>query len=158
MRGALFGAVLALALAGSAAAADYIVVNSTDPAIKRGQALDAGARVSLGAGKTLTVMKASGEVTTLRGAAAGVVLPSARVASADAARFESLKALVEPPAQGRSFGARRSGGVCPPKDSLTNLEDILKAAETSGCKAIAREALDAYIAKVEAGGASGNGG
>ena len=147
MRGALFGAILALGLAGSAVAADYIVVNSTDPAIKRGQAFDAGARVALGAGKTLTVLKASGEVTTLRGAATGVVLPTARVAAADAARFESLKALVEPPAQGRSFGARRSGGVCPPKDSLTNLEDILKAAETSGCKTVARQALDAYLAK-----------
>ena len=155
MRGALVGVLLALGMAGSAAAADYIVVNSTDPAIKRGQSLDAGARVALGAGKTLTVMKASGEITTLRGAAAGVVLPSARVAAADAARFESLKALVEPPAAGRSFGARRSGGVCPPKDSLTQLEDILKAAETSGCKAVAREALDAYIAKAE-GGAAGN--
>jgi hypothetical protein len=151
MRGAILGVVVALGLAGSAAAADYIVVNSTDPAIKRGQAYDA--RVALGAGKTLTVMKASGEVTTLRGAATGVTLPATRVSAAEAGRFETLKALVEPPAQGRSFGARRSGGVCPPKDSLTSLEDIVKAAETSGCKAVAREALDAYIAKNEGGSA-----
>ena len=146
MRGALFGAVLALALAGSAAAADYIVVNSTDPGIKRGQAFDAGARVSLGAGKTLTVMKASGEVTTLRGGNGGAVVPANRMASADTARFETLRALVEPPPQGRTFGARR-GGICPAVETLTTLDDIIRTAESSGCKTVARQALDAYLAK-----------
>ena len=146
MRRALFGLALALTIGGSAAAADYIVVNSTDPAIKRGQAFDAGARVALGAGKTVTLMRPSGEVTTLRGGASGAVVPGAKLAAADAARFETLRALVQPPAEGRTFGARR-GGICPPLEALTNLDDIVKVAEQSGCKTVARQALEAYLTK-----------
>jgi hypothetical protein len=147
MRGALIGVAMALCFGGAAAAADFIVVNSTDPSVKRGQAFDAGARVPLAAGATLTVMRASGEVQTLRAASGAVTLPSARLASADAAKFAGLQALVQPPPQGRTFGARRSGLVCPPVESLTKLEDILKTSEQPGCKTVAREALDAYIAK-----------
>jgi len=73
--------------------------------------------------------------------------------SADAARFETLRALVEPPPQGRTFGARR-GGICPAAESLTSLDDIVRTAESSGCKTVAREALDAYLAKE--GGATSN--
>ena len=146
MRKLLIGVALSAAFGGAAMASDYIVVNSSDPAIKRGQAFDAGARVALGAGKTLTLMRASGEVTTLRGGASGATLPGARVAAADAARFETLRALVEPPPQGRTFGARR-GGICPAMESLTTLDDIVRTAEASGCKTVARQALDAYLAK-----------
>ena len=146
MRKLLIGVALSVAFGGAAMASDYIVVNSSDPAIKRGQAFDAGARVALGAGKTLTVMRASGEVTTLRGGAAGTTIPGARVAAADAARFETLRALVEPPPQGRTFGARR-GGICPAMESLTTLDDIVRTAESSGCKTVARQALDAYLEK-----------
>ena len=146
MRKLLIGVALSVAFGGAALASDYIVVNSSDPAIKRGQAFDAGAKVALGAGKTLTVMRASGEVTTLRGGAAGATIPGARVASADAARFETLRALVEPPPQGRTFGARR-GGICPAMESLTTLDDIVRTAESSGCKTVARQALEAYVAK-----------
>jgi hypothetical protein len=133
-----------VAFGGAAMASDYIVVNSTDPAIQRGQAFDAGAKVTLGAGKTLTVMRASGEVTTLRGGPAGATIPGAKVAAADAARFETLRSLVEPPPQGRTFGARR-GGICPAIESLTTLDDIVRTAESSGCKTVARQALDAYL-------------
>lgn len=146
MRRLLIGIVLSFAVGEAAAASDYIVVNSTDPAIKRGQAFDAGAKVALGAGKTLTVMRASGEVTTLTGSASGVTLPGARMAAADAARFETLRALVEPPPQGRTFGARR-GGICPAVETLTTLDDIVRTAESSGCKTVARQALDAYLQK-----------
>jgi hypothetical protein len=146
MRKLLIGVALSLAVCGTAAASDYIVVNSTDPAFKRGQAFDAGAKVPLGAGKTLTVMRASGEVTTLKGTAAGATLPGARLASADSARFETLRALVEPPPTGRTFGARR-GGICPAAETLTTLDDIVRTAEASGCKTVARQALDAYLAK-----------
>jgi len=146
MRKLLIGVALSVAFGGAAMASDYIVVNSSDPAIKRGQAFDAGAKVALGAGKTLTVMRASGEVVTLRGGASGATLPGARVAAADAARFETLRALVEPPPQGRTFGARR-GGICPAMESLTSLDDIVRTAESSGCKTVARQALDAYLAK-----------
>ncbi len=146
MRRFILGLFLAAGLAGAANASDYIVVNSTDPGIKRGQALDAGMRVPVAAGKTLTVMRASGEVTTLQAGAAGVTLPGAKLATNDGAKFDSLKALLDPPPQGRTFGARR-GGFCPPAASATTLDDILKLADQSGCKAEAREALDAYIAK-----------
>jgi hypothetical protein len=146
MRRAFFGLALALALGGSALASDYIVVNSTDPGIKRGQAFDAGARVALGAGQTLTLMRASGEVTTIRGTAGGAVVPGARLSAAESARFETLRALVQPPPQGRTFGARR-GGICPPIESLTTLDDIVRVAEQSGCKTVARQALEAYLAK-----------
>ena len=146
MRKLLIGVALSVAFGGAAMASDYIVVNSTDPAIKRGQAFDAGARVALGAGKTITLMRATGEVTTLRGTAAGATVPGARMAAADTARFETLRALVEPPPQGRTFGARR-GGICPALESLTTLDDIVRTAEASGCKTVARQALDAYLAK-----------
>lgn len=146
MRKLLIGVVLSVAMGGVAAASDYIVVNSTDPAIKRGQAFDAGAKVALGPGKTLTVMRPTGEVTTLKGSAAGATLPGARMAAADAARFETLRALVEPPPQGRTFGARR-GGICPAVETLTTLDEILRTAESSGCKTVARQALDTYLDK-----------
>jgi len=146
MRKLLIGVALSVAFGGAAMASDYIVVNSTDPAIKRGQAFDAGARVALGTGKTVTLMRASGEVTTLRGTASGATVPGARMAAADTARFETLRALVEPPPQGRTFGARR-GGICPALESLTTLDDIVRTAESSGCKTVARQALDAYLAK-----------
>jgi len=146
MRKLLIGVVLSIAFGGAAMASDYIVVNSSDPNIKKGQALDAGTKVALAAGQTMTLMRASGEVTTLRGAAAGVTVPGARLAAADAARFETLRALVEPPPQGRTFGARR-GGICPAVESLTTLDDIVRVAESSGCKTVARQALDAYLAK-----------
>lgn len=149
MRKLLIGVALSVAFGGAAVAADYIVVNSTDAAIKRGQSFDAGSRIALGAGQTLTLMRASGEVTTLRGAAGGVAVPGARLASADAARFETLRALVQPPPEGRTFGARR-GGICPALESLVTLDDIVRVAETSGCKTVARQALDAYLNKTSA--------
>ena len=51
MRKLLIAAAFSLAFGGVAVASDYIVVNSSDPAFKRGQAFDAGARVALGAAK-----------------------------------------------------------------------------------------------------------
>lgn len=146
MRRFLIGVSLSLAFGGAAMASDYIVVGSSDPAIPRGQAFDAGAKVALGAGKTLTLMRASGEVVTLKGSAAGATVPGAKLASADAARFETLRALVQPPPEGRTFGARR-GGICPAVETLATLDDIVRTAEASGCKAVARQALDAYLAK-----------
>jgi hypothetical protein len=150
MRRSLIGVVLALAFAGAANASDFIVVNSTDPGVKKGQALDAGAHVAVATGKTLTVMRLSGEVTTLTAGPAGVTLPNVRLATADAARFDNLKALIDPPPPGRTFGARRGGGICPPVASLVTLDDILRVADGPGCKAEARAALDAYIAKAGA--------
>jgi len=61
MRKVVLGALLALIASGSALASDFVVVNSTDPAVKRGTALDAGARVAVAPGASITVMRASGE-------------------------------------------------------------------------------------------------
>ena len=146
MRKLLIAIGFSLAFGGVAAASDYIVVSSGDPAIKRGQAFDAGAKVALGAGKSLTLMRASGEIITVRGGAAGATIPGGKLAAADAARFETIRALVSPPPEGRTFGARR-GGICPALESLQTLDDIVRVAETSGCKTVARQALDAYLAK-----------
>lgn len=151
MRRFILGALLAAGVAGAANASDYIVVNSTDPGIKRGMALDAGMRVPVAAGKSLTIMRPSGEITTLQAGAAGVTLPGAKLAASDGAKFDSLKSLIDPPPAGRTFGARRGGGaLCP--DAAT-LDDILKLADTPGCKSAAREALDAFISK-NGGGAN----
>jgi len=148
MRRVILGVILAVGFAGLAQAADFIVVKSTDPAFKRGQELGAGERVALGAGKTLTVMRASGEISTITGAGSGVTLPGARLAQSDTARFNALRSLVQPPPEGRTFGARR-GGTCAPATSLLTMDDILRASD-SGCKTQAREALSAYIARAEA--------
>jgi len=147
MRRNLIGVALALAFAGAAKASDFIVVSSTDPGVKRGQALDGGAHVAVAPGKTLTIMRLSGEITTLAAGPSGVTLPVVRASVSDPARFDNLKALIEPPPQGRTFGARRGGDICPPAASLVSLDDILRVAEVAGCKTEARQALDAYIAK-----------
>ena len=146
MRKLMIAAAFSLAFGGVAVASDYIVVTSSDPAIKRGQAFDAGAKVALGAGKSLTLMRASGELVTVRGAAAGATIPGAKLAAADAARFEAIRSLVQPPPEGRTFGARR-GGICQPAETLVTLDQIVAASEQSGCKSVARQALEAYLAK-----------
>ncbi|MBU1377120.1 MAG: hypothetical protein KKE02_13470 [Alphaproteobacteria bacterium] len=144
MRKTILGFVLAAGLAGGAQAADYVLVKSSDPALKPGLELDAGERVALGAGQTAMLMSASGSVSTLRGAAGGVVAPRAG-AQADPARMAALKALVAPAPTGSTFGARRSG-VCPDPATLTTLDQILSV-QSGGCAAQARIALDAYVAE-----------
>lgn len=142
MRKTILGLMLATGLAGVAQAADYVVVRSSDPALKPGLELDAGERVALGAGQTASLMSASGSISTLRGAAGGVAAPRAG-AQADPARMAALKALVAPAPTGSTFGARRSG-VCPDPATLTTVDAILQV-QSAGCAAQARIALDAYV-------------
>jgi len=142
MRKVILGVSLAIAAgAGAARAADYVVVKSTDPAIKPGLALNGGQRVALGAGQTVTLIAAAGDLTTLRGGPSGATTPARTTAQADAGKLDSLRALIDPPPPGRTFGGRR-GGVCPDPTALKTLDDIL-AAQSAGCGAVAREALDA---------------
>ena len=61
--------VMLSALATAAAAADFVVVRSSDPALLRGQAFDAGDRVPLAAGTIVTLRHASGDIVTLTGTA-----------------------------------------------------------------------------------------
>ena len=56
MRKLLIGFALSVAFGSAALASDYIVVSSSEPAIKRGQALDAGAKVALGVLPILILM------------------------------------------------------------------------------------------------------
>ena len=145
MRKAILGISLAIAAAaGAAQAADYVVVKSTDPAIKPGVALEGGQRVALGVGRTLTLIAAAGDITTLQGGPSGARAPARRTARADASKLDTLRAVIDPPPAGRTFGGRR-GGVCPAPATLKTLDDIL-AAQTAGCGSAAREALDVLLA------------
>ena len=147
MRALLFGMMLAISAAGAASAADYVVVATTDTSFHTGEALSAGEKVALGAGKSLTLMHASGDVSVLRGAAGGALVPTRRTASADSARLETLKALVGPAPTGRTFGGKRAG-VCPEASTLKTLDDIVQV-QAGGCNAEARAALQAYLAKAQ---------
>lgn len=145
MRRTFLAAALAVAAtAGAAHAADYVVVKSTDPAIRPGAALSAGQRVELGAGQSLTLMAAAGDMTTLRGGPSGAMAPAHKTNPADAGKLDALRAIIDPPPAGRTFGGRR-GGVCPDPSTLKSLDDIL-AAQSAGCGSAAREALDAMAA------------
>lgn len=149
VRGVLLGLALAGGVASVAQAADYVVVASTAPSYRPGDELDAGARVDVGPGQVLTLIHASGDVTTVRGAAAGASVPARRAtADADMNRMVGLKALIGPAPTGRTFGGRRSG-VCPLAENLVTIDAIL-GAKKAGCEAPARAALEAYVAKAGA--------
>ena len=144
MRRIILGLVVSLGMAGMAWASDFVVVSSTDPAIRAGQGLDAGAHINLQSGKTLTLIRTSGEVTTLQGSAHGVVVPAQALAqNGGGGRFETLQALFQRPPSGRTFGARR-GGVCPAPAAYTTMDAILTAYQ-NGCQSEARQALHAYL-------------
>lgn len=143
MRKTILGFMLAVGLAGVAQAADFVEVKSTDPTVRPGLELDAGQRVALGAGRTATLMSASGAISLLRGGPEGATAPR-RAGEADGAKLAALKILVDPPPAGTTFGARRSG-VCPDPTTLTTLDDIL-AVQSGGCHVQAKAALDALVA------------
>lgn len=137
---------LALAFAASAAAAhDYIVVASNDPAVARGQGVDAGARLTVAAGRTVTLMYASGDLVTLKGMPGGVMAPARRASSAEAQRLEVLRMMVgPPPATGQTHLAKTRGGVCPAPEGITTLDEIVAFAQ-GGCAAEARVAFEAWL-------------
>lgn len=135
------------ALAGAAAARDYIVVASTDPAIARGQAYDSGAKVALAPGRTLTLMHASGDLVRLKGLAGGVLLPRRAASQVDAERLALLKSMVSTD-QGQPGAARPSrnrGGVCPASSNIVTLDAMVQVHQ-AGCPAEAAEALEAWLA------------
>jgi hypothetical protein len=143
MRKAILGFILAAGVAGGAQAGDYVVVASTDPAVKPGLELDGGQRVALGVGRTLRLISASGEVTTLRGSASGAVAPRPG-APTDPTRLAQLKILIDPPPTSRTFGGRRAG-VCPDPSTLKTMDEILTV-QSGGCAQEAKAALEAYVA------------
>ena len=141
MRGIAFGAVLALGLASTAAAADFIVVSSSQPGIRVGQALEAGSRATVEPGHSLMLMRPSGEIVTVQGAAGGAVLPAV-TAKTDDAKFAAVQSLFARPPSGRTFGARR--GLCPGPEILDNIPAMVRANQ-SGCKSDARSALQDFL-------------
>jgi hypothetical protein len=142
----LAGLVLA-AIATAAAARDYVVVASTDPAVARGQSFAAGARIPLPAGKTVTLMHATGDIVRLKGADGGVVLPKRAASQGDADRLAILKVIVAPAdrqvAGGLALRKTRSG-VCPAPDKIKTLDAIVQVYQ-AGCASSATDALNAWI-------------
>lgn len=146
LRAALLALALS-ALAGAAAARDYIVVASTDPAIARGQAYESGAKVVLAPGRTLTLMHASGDLIRLKGLAGGVLLPRRAASQVEAERLAILKSMVSTD-QGQPGAARPSrnrAGVCPAAANIVTLDAMVQVYQ-AGCPAEAAEALEAWLA------------
>ena len=143
----LAGLALA-ALATAAVARDYVVVSSTEPAVARGQSYEAGARLAVGPGKTVTLMHASGDLVRLQGAAAGVLLPRRVASQGDAERLAILKVIVAPAERSASGGlklARTRAGVCPPTETVTTLDAVVQVYQ-AGCQTVAAAALEAWFA------------
>lgn len=141
--------ILALALvplATNAVAADYVVVRSSDPTLLRGQAFDAGARLPLAAGSSVTLMHASGDVVTLTGADGGVSLPRRVATAANADRLAVVKfILARKSGETHASVPRTRGGICPPLDTVTTLDAIAQVYQ-GGCAGEAEVALDAFLA------------
>lgn len=145
----LAGLALA-AVATAAAARDYVVVSSTDPTVVRGQSFAAGARVALPAGKTATLMHASGDLVRVRGATGGVVLPKRAASQGEADRLAILKVLVAPAERSSVGGVRLTrgttrGAICPQAAEVTTLDAIVQVYEAR-CHTVAAEALEAWFA------------
>ncbi len=105
----------------------------------------AGAELNISPGQTVSLIDSDGHVMVLRGSSAGVRAPTARVVR-DIARLETLRALIDPPPEGRTFGARR-GGQCPAVEVLTSLDEVVRVGEIRECKAVARAALEAVMGR-----------
>lgn len=144
MRRIVLGALLALGLAGAAQAADFVVVSSTDPAIRRGQTFDSGAVIQIAPGQSVVLIDTAGQVTRLAGRAAGVTLPRRQVADLNQDRVAVLKMLVAPPRVRRTGPS--VGNVCPDAD-LTVIDGIIATARVDGCLAPARAAFEGYVDK-----------
>lgn len=143
--------VVLLSLAAAAtAAADFVVVRSSVPALAKGTQLTAGQKIDLPAGQQVTVVSMGGEITVLRGAVGGVTLPALQ-AGASRASSAALAALVTRPAPRRSFGAMRGKEDCPAPESLNSLEAILAAAQVEACATLAQQALDRWVTARESG-------
>lgn len=148
LRAAALPALLWSALAGAAAAHDYIVVASSEPAVARGLAVDGGQKLAVAPGHAVTLMHASGALFTLKGAVGGVVAPKRKAADVETARLEVFRTMVsaKPKDVTEGLGSRRTrGGVCPAADSLMSLDAIAQV-QAAGCTAPAAQALEAWIA------------
>lgn len=134
--------------AGAAAAHDYVVVASTEPAVARGSGVSAGQLLAIAPGHAVTLMHANGDLLTLRGAAGGVPAPKRQAGEADTARLDVLRTLVtarEETREGLGANGRRTrGGVCPSPEALLTLDAIAQAAQSS-CSGAAGSAMENWL-------------
>jgi hypothetical protein len=142
----IFAGLVLAAVATAAAARDYVVVSSTDPAVARGQTFAAGARIPLTAGKTATLMHATGDLVRLKGVSGGVTAPRRATSQGDADRLAILKVIVAP-ADRQATGLvtmRKTRSVCPAPEQVRTLDAIVQV-HRAGCATVAAEALEAWI-------------
>jgi len=150
VRKILFGVVAMSLVIGSVAyAEDFIVVRSSDPRIAKSTTFNAGERVYLAKGHSMTVINAAGSLSTYQGATGGIVLP-AGVAASNPNRLSGLLALLQRPQQRRTFGAMRGGRYdddpsCPKPAELITIDAIV-AADGEGCTGAAQAALETLTA------------
>lgn len=144
MRKILFGVAASMLIGGVAYAEDFIVVGSTDPRIVKSSTFNAGERVFVAKGSTVTLVNSAGGLTTIQGRDGGVVLPQSARRAGASDPFAQIRALLERPQARRTFGAMRGGRygdeACPKASELTTIDAIL-AAEANDCVAVAQEAL-----------------
>ncbi len=154
LRRTFLPALAVVAFGGAAAAHDYVVVATTDPAVARGTAVNGGQRLAIAPGRSVTLMHAGGALVMLKGAAGGVVAPLRKTAAADTARLEVFRTMVaaKPREKTEGLGAQRKRGVCPAPDSLTSLDAIAQV--QPACPEAAAEALGAWLARTPAEEAS----
>ncbi|WP_293677991.1 hypothetical protein [uncultured Phenylobacterium sp.] len=151
LRRAALPALACALIAGTAAAADYVVVATTEPGLVRGATVEGGQRLAIAPGRSVTLMHASGALIMLKGAPAGVVAPLRKTASADTARLEVFRTMVsaKPRETSAGLGAQRKrGGVCPAPDGLTSLDAIAQV--QAACPEAAAEALGSWLARTPA--------
>lgn len=144
MRSLILGLALAAGFAGAAAAADFVVVSSTDPAIMRGREVASGESLQIAQGRSVVLVDTAGQVTRLAGAAAPVRAPRTQLASVNESRVQVLKLLVAPARVRRA--APSMDKTCPDAD-LNKFDGIVTVAQVDGCLTTARAAFDAYVLK-----------
>lgn len=134
--------------AGAAAAHDYVVVASTEPAVARGSGVSAGQLLAVTPGHAVTLMHANGDLLTLRGAPGGVQAPKRQAGEADTVRLDVLRTLVTARQESReglgANGRRTRGGVCPAPEALLSLDAIAQSAQ-SGCSSAAGRAMENWL-------------
>lgn len=144
MRKLILALAMSAGLAGTAHAADFVVVSSTDPAIARGREVAGGESLQIAPGRSIVLVDKAGQVTRLAGAAAPIVAPRRQYANVNEDRVAVLKLLVAPARVRRAAPGLEK--VCPQAD-LTQFDGIVTVAVVDGCLTTARAAFDAYVLK-----------
>ena len=153
----LIGITIALATT-PAIAADYVVVRSEVPTLTLGQQFEAGAVVNIPAGKSVTLMHASGSIEVLRGTGSATWLPKHVATNVEAGRLSRIVVvLLSKPPESKEFAALRTtelasspngtGPQCAAPlvgPTLVTLDEIASTADR-GCEAQAKEGFERYL-------------